>query len=89
MKKKIIVRVISSILILSAIVLNVNILAENPNNDFTLSKIVSNAHADGESGGQMYEDKFYIVIGLDPTFWVCCEEDVTDGCWTSVWPVCP
>ena len=89
MKKKIIIRVISSVLILSAIALNVNTFADIPDNNFTLSQIVSNTNANAEIGGQTYEDKFYFVIGLDPTFWVCCEEDVTDGCWTSMWPICP
>jgi hypothetical protein len=59
---------------------------DTTNSHFTLSQMVSNAHADGESGGQMYEDIFYPVNG---GWTICCEEDVTDGCWRWAWPICP
>ena len=85
MKKKIIIRVISSVLILSAIALNVNTFADIPDNNFTLSQIVSNTNANAEITDQMYEDIFYPVDG---GWTICCEEDVTDGCWRWAWPIC-
>lgn len=49
---------------------------------------ISNAHA--VMGTVKYEDKFDVEINIPGgiSIGVCCDPDITNGCWRWAWPTC-